>query len=475
MHIINRRNALKSGIAAVTASSISGNITFAAPSKEESMKAGFSGVKITPPVGIGMTGFGQRDYDPSGSKGNHDDLYARAIYLEQGNKKLLIMGFDLLFFSRDEADRFKGAIGRVFDLAPSQILLNTSHTHTGPKVGSWDYTKSDELYLSFLEKSILKAAVEAKKNAVPVTLWAGKTKSEIPMNRRKKLANGIIDFAPNPDGQVCNQLPVCLFKGMDGKPVGLLFSISCHPSTIKGDDRAYYVSADYPGVAMKKIDSFLGKNVSLFLQGAAGDAKASVIGKGEEHWRSGTWEDVEKAGDMAADEVIDILKNGLSEIVPELKYSSVEVELPVGKPMNREQLEAIRLNPKAHSESEPEAMKRWAEQYIKMIDKNYEIPTAVPVTVHGITLGKGLRIIGVEGEIVGELGNRINNFYKTGITFPLGYSNGAQMYIPTSAMLDEGGYEVESYWEYRHPAQLQKGIEGIIDSALTVLETKGIK
>ena len=178
MRIMNRRNALKTGIAAVAASSISGNGTFAASPKEESLKAGFSGVKITPPVGIGMTGFGQRDYDPSGSKGNHDDLYARAIYLEQGDKKFLIMGFDLLFFSREEADRFKGAIGRVLDLATSQILLNTSHTHTGPKVGSWDYTQSDELYLSFLEKSILKAAVDAKSNAVPVTLWAGKTPHE---------------------------------------------------------------------------------------------------------------------------------------------------------------------------------------------------------------------------------------------------------------------------------------------------------
>ena len=45
---------------------------------QPSMKAGFAKVKITPPVGTPMTGFGTRDYDPAGSKGIHDDLYARA-------------------------------------------------------------------------------------------------------------------------------------------------------------------------------------------------------------------------------------------------------------------------------------------------------------------------------------------------------------------------------------------------------------
>ena len=126
------------------------------------MKAGFSRVKITPPVGTAMTGFGYRDHDPSGCKGIHDDLYARALYLTHGKKEVLIMGFDLLFFSRDEADRFKGAIGRSINLSPDRILLNTSHTHTGPKVGTWCYTLTDRLYIQFLEESIVQAAIEAR-------------------------------------------------------------------------------------------------------------------------------------------------------------------------------------------------------------------------------------------------------------------------------------------------------------------------
>jgi hypothetical protein len=130
-----------------------------------SLQAGFAAVRITPPLGTPLSGFGDRDFRPDGAKGIHDDLYVRALYLSQEGAEVLIMGFDILFFSRDESDRFKGAIGGRLGLAPSNILLNTSHTHTGPKVGNWYYTPADPLYLNELEKRTVEAAVEAKKHA----------------------------------------------------------------------------------------------------------------------------------------------------------------------------------------------------------------------------------------------------------------------------------------------------------------------
>ena len=90
------------------------------------MKAGFACVNINPAVGTRMTGFGTRDRSQP-CMGIHDDVYVRALYLAHEGGEALIMGFDLLFFSRDEADRFKGAIGRRLDIRPSGILLNTSH------------------------------------------------------------------------------------------------------------------------------------------------------------------------------------------------------------------------------------------------------------------------------------------------------------------------------------------------------------
>ena len=100
------------------------------------------------------------------------------------------------------------------------------------------------------------------------------------------------------------------------------------------------------------------------------------------------------------------------------------------------------------------------------LNRGYALPTMVPVTAHGIKLGQGLRIIGIEGEAVAELGILMCDFYREGVTFPLGYTNGTQLYLPTSRMLDEGGYEVVSYYEYRQPAPLARGTEPILTTAL---------
>ena len=442
------------------------------------LKAGFAIAKITPPIGTALNGFGERDFDPAGAQGVHDDLYVRALYLRQGRKEALIMGFDLLFFSREESDRFKAAIGNRIGLAPDETLLNTSHTHTGPKVGNWYYTDSDPLYLQKLERDVVAAALEAKQSAREITLWAGETRTRVPLARRRPLADGSVAFAPNPDGPVYDFLPFVLFKSRDGSPVCLLFSVACHPSTIKGDELAYFVSADFPGTAAPEIDKFLGKKAALFLQGAGGDAKASAIGRDLDQWRAGTWEDVAAVGRMIASEIQASYSAGLTKAQPDLQVSLREMRLPLAALPTKEILAAILENPESRAEGAPvhlRVRRMWAEEQIALLDRGFGLRTEVPVLVQGIQLGRGLRIIAVEGELVAELGSLIRDFYGSGITFPLGYSNGAQMYLPTSRMIKEGGYEVESYWEYRQPAPLSEGVEAHFIKALEDLKRAGIE
>jgi hypothetical protein len=442
------------------------------------LRAGFAAVKITPPLGTALSGFGERDFDPAGAQGVHDDLYARVLYLAQGNQEAMIIGFDLLFFSREESDRFKAAIGNMTGLGPNEILLNTSHTHTGPKVGNWYYTASDPLYLRELEKDMVAAAAEAKQSAREVNLWAGETRTDVPLSRRRLLADGTAAFAPNPAGPVYDFLPFVLFKSDDGSPVCLLFSVACHPSTIKGDELAYFISADFPGAAAAEIDKFLGSPAALFLQGAGGDAKPSVIGQDLDQWRGGNWEDVTAVGRMIASEIQGALATGLKEVVPRLNTVLVEIGLPIAPLPTREELTSILERPESKAEGAPvhlRVRRTWAEEQIARLDRGYGLRTEVPVLVQGIQLGRGLRIIGIEGELVAELGVLIRDFYGDGITFPLGYSNGAQMYLPTSRMIQEGGYEVESFWEYRQPAPLAPGLENLFLDGLEKLRRAGIE
>jgi len=432
------------------------------------MEAGFARACITPPVGTRMMGFTDRDTD-HGCEGVHDDLFVRALYLAHGEEKALIMGFDLCFLGRQDVDRFKGAIGRRLDLSPRQILMNTSHIHVGPAVGTWGYALFEEppdaLYLQRLEQATVGVACEAVDAAREVTVWAGAARTALPMSRRRPDGKGGVLWAPHPEGTVCDCLPVCLLKDASGRAVSLLFSVSCHPSTIGG----FLISAEYPGVAMDRLDAHLGGTCSLFLQGAGGDAKPSVVGKGKDYWPRGTWEDVARAGQMVAGEVIALLEGGLVQVEPQLRAATTETHWPLAPHPGRAAYEALLADP-----STDRLRRLWAERQIAMLERGMELPTSVPVTVHGIQLGRGLRLVGLEGEAVAALGLLILDYYRQGVTFPLGYTDGAQLYLIASPMVDEGGYEAESYYEYGFPAPLQKGMEKVLLEALEELRSGGI-
>jgi neutral ceramidase len=431
------------------------------------MRAGSGREQITPPLGTPMMGWATRDFE-HGCTGVHDDLFVRALFLEHAGEAALSMGLDLCFLGREEADRVKGAIGRHLDLAPRQILLNASHTHDGPSVDTGGYqlcNPPDRAYLQRLERAAVSAARVAEARAEEASLWAGLTHSAVPMSRRRPDGRGGVTFAPDPAGPVCDALPVCLLKNRAGEPICLLFSVSCHPSTIT----SFEISRDYPGVAVDLLEARLGAPVGLFLQGCGGDAKPSVIGQGETQWRAGTWDDVAAAGAMLAQEVGSVLEGGLQEVEPRLCAQTVEMEWPLQPVPDRAAFEAIRADPDTS-----ELRRLWAERQLLLLAQGYPLSTHMPITHHGLQLGEGLRVVGLEGEAVAEVGLLMQSFYEGGVTVPLGYCNGAQAYLPTSQMLSEGGYEVESYWEYGYPAPLAEGMEAILMQALEQLRTRGV-
>ena len=89
--------------------------------------------------------------------------------------------------------------------------------------------------------------------------------------------------------------------------------------------------------------------------------------------------------------------------------------------------------------------------------------------------GREATMAALEGEAVGELGLHIARQFARGVTFPLGYANGQGLYLPTSDMLPQGGYEVVSFWEYGFPAQLGAGFEDVLTRGLRELRDVGAR
>jgi neutral ceramidase len=388
------------------------------------MRAGFGRACITPPLETRLSGFGRRDNE-RGCEGIDDDLFVRVLVLEREGVRLVLAGFDLLFFVRPLADRLTAALAGATGAAPAAILLNTSHTHAGPCVDTWSGNAAvppDLPYWAQVEAAALRAAGEAVESMKPARLKAGAGVTSLPVSRRRPDGRGGVEWRPYPDGTVCHHLPVLGVEAECGKLLALVFSIACHPSTLHG----WRVSADYPGVACNLLEARFGAP-ALFLQGAGGDTKACVITDGHDGagptWRQGTFLDVAGAGRLAADEVAAVVEAGLAEVDGALTASMEEVTLPLEPPL--------------------EPRPRIRVQVMRLADR--------------------VRLVAVEGELTGEVGNRLLAQLGAGVHFVLGYSNGTGLYLPSSRMIPEGGYEVESVGEYGYPAPLATGWESELD------------
>ncbi|HOF87834.1 MAG TPA: hypothetical protein PLZ36_06975 [Armatimonadota bacterium] len=426
------------------------------------MQAGFAKACVNPPLGMPMEGLGQQ----GGIQAIHDDLYVRALYLAHGGEQVLIIGCDLLFFTRAQVDRLKGAIGRAVDLTPRQIFLNCSHTHAGPRLTPWSYTGEVEpLYFAQVEAALTQAAAAAKATPTAVTLEAGMARTDVPVSRRKVDAAGKASWAPYRAGPVCDALPITLVTDADGRVVCLLFSVSCHPSTWYELD----VSADYPGVATRLLNAHFDTDGALFLQGCGGDTKAYTIAVGEDHWRRGAWADVEQAGKDVADAVIARVAQGLTPVQPDLAACRFDMPWRLEPIPPKDWFQGVLADP----DERPER-KSWAEEMLARLARFGSLPQTLPVGIHGVKLGAGLRLVGMEGEAVAEIGALLLDYYQTGVTFPMGYTDGAQIYLTVSHMREEGSYEVDSYWEYHVPAPLAAGMEETMLEALDELKACGI-
>jgi hypothetical protein len=439
------------------------------------MRAGFARRKITPPVGTRMMGFGGRDRE-KGCEGIHDDLYVHALCLNHQGLTVAILTYDLCFFSRSEADRIRGCIGRRLDLAPRQMLINTSHTRCGPVTGAdWSYNghqPADALYVDEILAASIRAAEAAHSSMREASVRAFTTTTRLPLSRRRPDGKGGVEWRPYQDGEICDVLPVCLLEDQAGNPICLLYSVSCHPSTTGG----WLISADYPGVANDVLNKHLGLDRdggAMFLQGCGGDAKARVVGDGRDGagplWRSGSWDEVAAAGREVAEGVIAALGRGTKPCAADLACAEIEMEWPLGDLPDRSGFEARIADVKSD-----DLVRLWARRQLQILERRGSLETTVSLLTQGVKIADGVRMIGIEGEAVAGLGRQICGLYPTGVTFPLGYVHGTRLYLPTEAMLAEHGYEVDSYYEYGFPAPLAAGFERILRDTIEGLKSQGI-
>src|SRR6478672_6709142 len=103
----------------------------------DSLRAGAGRSDVTPPTGFYTMGYVRSD---AVARGQHTRLFARALVLEQGGRKLALVSTDLGFTPGGMTFEVgKKLASRGFD--ERNIVISASHTHSGP--GGWSPFGSD--------------------------------------------------------------------------------------------------------------------------------------------------------------------------------------------------------------------------------------------------------------------------------------------------------------------------------------------
>src|SRR5688572_6743357 len=224
-------------------------------------RAGWAEIDITPRLGIALGGRGGADAQ---SDKVLDPLMAQALLLQdpQSNRFVLI-SLDLVGLQHDFSDRVRASIAADLGMPMNLVLLNCSHTHSGPLMyralfAGIEPTPPEELdFLRDLELKIISISRKAEKNLRPVQVQTFSGKSNFGINRRGKNPQGNPGILPDPNGPMDEQVWILKVAPIDQSPGALVFSYACHPVMVYGFDyRA--LSADFPGAARAVLKERLG-------------------------------------------------------------------------------------------------------------------------------------------------------------------------------------------------------------------------
>ena len=392
-------------------------------------RAGVARVVITPEESLWMAGYAARDHP---SEGVLNDLWSKALVIEDAKgKKAVLITNDLVSVPKNISDRIRDRIGAKYGLTRSQIILNCSHTHSGPVLYNTfsnyypfdqDQLNKIKTYSEKLENQIVTLVGEAIGSMVPAQLFAQNGVTRFQVNRRNNveaLSNQINDLKGPDDYAV----PVIKVVNEAGDLMAVAFGYACHATVLSG----YQFSGDYPGFAQLELEKSHPGITALFFQGAGADQNPLP---------RRTVPLAQQYGRTLAAAVERILNEDMRKLTPVLStvYSEIDLQF-AGPPPAKEEL----LKIMDASSTTPDYLKRSAKVLIQRLDRGETLKDSYPYPCQVWKIGDQ-PIMALGGELLIEYAIELKKIFGPDI-FVLGYSNDVMAYIPSETVLKEGGYE----------------------------------
>lgn len=248
--------------------------------------------EINTDLKIPVAGFGPQFKDKI-AEGIHDDVYTRAVILDNGYKKIGIVNADIVIMSRELK---KAVEEKVKEANLDGLLMIATHTHSGPGGYVDNYLAEvvctghyqQQLFNNLVEK-ISKTIIEANKNLEFSKIGSGKD-FVYNLSRSRRSVETPID----------PELGVIKVENLEGNPKAYIVNFAAHPTSLGQDNRQ--ISADFPGYMAKYLEEDEGV-VAIFMNGALGD----ITAKSPSPYKN-KFEKAQKIGRELADKVLELSK-----------------------------------------------------------------------------------------------------------------------------------------------------------------------
>jgi hypothetical protein len=355
------------------------------------------------------------------ASGTSLDLFAKALTLEDATgQRMVIVTLDLIAIPRGLAAALAAEVRGRWKIPRARLLLNASHTHTGPEVRPSkvpffeipaEFAARIEPYVSDLQAKIMTVIGSALEDVRPANLSVHHAQVGFPQNRRSA------------DGPMDREVPILQVAGLDGTPRAILFGLACHNLALPPEFCQYH--GDYAGVAQLALEAALPGSTALFLAGAGADQDPAP---------RGTLELTKTHGQELARAVQTALAQPGRAITGASRAALEEIELDFLPLPSIESLEN-----EAKSGDLPQ--RRKAKFLLAGLTQRREFPRSYPCPVQALRLGDELLLIALGGEPVVDYALQFKSEFAGPLVWTAGYSNDGFGYVPNQRVRREGGYE----------------------------------
>ncbi|MEA2458615.1 MAG: hypothetical protein QOC95_1587, partial [Thermoleophilaceae bacterium] len=220
----------------------------------------------------------------------HDPIDARAVALNDGSTTIVYVSVVAQGLFQNYTDRMRERAitdSKAGDHAPIEdMVVSANHNESSPDtVGIYGGPETpagvggnsgiDAYYMTFLEKRVAAAAVQAADSVEPATLYA--RQFVLPPNLHVALSKNF----PTTDDQgqpaaIDPKVGVLQARGADGAPIVTVMSLAAHNQEVghsKGGVRD--ISSDWPGYFSARLESRLG-GMAMFLVGDNGSEEDPI-------------------------------------------------------------------------------------------------------------------------------------------------------------------------------------------------------